>query len=206
MAIGEPRRIPQQKRSRARVEKILKAARKLIGERGNDSVSVGEIAQEAGVPKSSVYQYFPDKNAILWQLLLGYQVQLQSRLSRILDRVEKADQLPDAIDRLVDATAKTYRTEKELVAIASSVHANTVLRELDAEGTARIAEFLIDRFESLLPGVDKEGARDACMFAAQLAGPVIQIAHFWNSKDAPRLVREFKALLRLRLRDLGEFD
>lgn len=202
MSVGQPRRIPQQRRSRDRVEKILQAARRLIGERGNDSVSVGEIAKEAGVPKSSVYQYFPDKNAILWQLLLGYQVQLQSQLAKILDQVKSIDQLPAAIDKLVDVTARTYRNEKEFVAIAASVHGNTVLRELDADGTARIGEYLIDRFENLLPGVDREATRDALMFAVQVAGPLIQIAYFWKSKDARRLIREFKALLKLRLQSL----
>jgi AcrR family transcriptional regulator len=154
------------------------------------------------VPKSSAYQYFPDKNAILWQLLLGYQHKLQSRLAKILDRVESADQLPDAVDRMVDATVRIYRTEKELVTIAASVHANTALREMDADSTARIAAYLAERFEQLLPGADPEAVRDAFTFASQMAGPTIYIALFWKSRDSRRLIREFKTLLRLRLETL----
>src|SRR6187431_2172357 len=58
-----PRRIPQQMRSRARVDAILRAARSLIGERSQ--ASMREIAEAANVPIASVYQYFPDKSAVL---------------------------------------------------------------------------------------------------------------------------------------------
>src|SRR4051812_9961736 len=82
-----PRRVPQQDRSRATVNSILRSARILFGE-GRD-VSVRKIADKAGVPIASVYQYFPDKNALLRALSLRYYERMNARLEEALMRIER---------------------------------------------------------------------------------------------------------------------
>src|SRR5437879_2196592 len=87
-----PRRVPQQDRSRATVNSILRAARILFG-RGRD-VSMRKIADKAGVPIGSVYQYFPDKNALLSALSLRYYERMNARLEEALMRIERVEQVP----------------------------------------------------------------------------------------------------------------
>ena len=70
-------RVPRQQRSRERVESILAAARDLIGEKGSASLKIQEIAQRAGVTAGSMYQYFPNKSAILEALSKQYIGQFQ---------------------------------------------------------------------------------------------------------------------------------
>ena len=53
-------RKPTQGRGRAKYEMILTTAKRLIGEHGNDSVSMREIAKQAGISVASIYQYFPE--------------------------------------------------------------------------------------------------------------------------------------------------
>lgn len=70
---GAPqRRSPLQKRSRQRVERILEAARVLLRDGGVHAVTTTSIAGKAGVPVGSIYQYFPNKTAILTALLSEY--------------------------------------------------------------------------------------------------------------------------------------
>jgi AcrR family transcriptional regulator len=59
------RRSPRQSRSRATWEAIVEAAAQILERRGPGALNTNHIAERAGVSVGSVYQYFPDKHAIL---------------------------------------------------------------------------------------------------------------------------------------------
>jgi AcrR family transcriptional regulator len=63
------RRAPVQRRSRERVQRILDAASELIVEKGVAAVGTKTIAERAGVPVASLYQYFADRTEILMALV-----------------------------------------------------------------------------------------------------------------------------------------
>lgn len=58
-------RIPKQKRSIEKKDKIIKSGWKLITKNGYYNTNTAEIAKEAGVSTGIVYQYFNDKHDIL---------------------------------------------------------------------------------------------------------------------------------------------
>ena len=64
----ERRATPRQARARERVEAILAAARRIIEEDGVEPLSTQRIAQVAGIPVGSVYQFFPNKHSIVLEL------------------------------------------------------------------------------------------------------------------------------------------
>jgi AcrR family transcriptional regulator len=64
----DPRRIPAQERSKERVRRILDSTAELLVEYGVGFVTTARIAERAGVPIGSVYQYFPNKKAIFLAL------------------------------------------------------------------------------------------------------------------------------------------
>lgn len=55
----------KQQRSRERRQQIIAAATLLFGEKGIDATSLTEIANNANVPLSSLYDYFEDKRALI---------------------------------------------------------------------------------------------------------------------------------------------
>jgi len=63
------RREPVQERSRRRVQRILTAARELLESGGGDAVTTRAIAERAGVPVATVYQFFPNRDAIFHEVL-----------------------------------------------------------------------------------------------------------------------------------------
>jgi len=60
-----PRKSPAQERSRFTVEQIVQAATQVFSERGHAGATTNHIAERAGVSIGSLYQYFPNKEAIL---------------------------------------------------------------------------------------------------------------------------------------------
>jgi AcrR family transcriptional regulator len=60
-----PRKLPQQERSRALVESVRAACLRILDEEGASALSTNRIAEVAGVAIGSIYQYFPNKEAIV---------------------------------------------------------------------------------------------------------------------------------------------
>jgi AcrR family transcriptional regulator len=63
------RKLPGQERSKDTVEAILQATARILARDGYDRTSTNRIAQAAGVSIGSLYQYFPNKDALVGALL-----------------------------------------------------------------------------------------------------------------------------------------
>lgn len=59
------RKEPRQARSRATIEAILDAAAHILGERGWAGITTNAVAETAGASIGSLYQYFPNKLALV---------------------------------------------------------------------------------------------------------------------------------------------
>jgi len=59
------RKTPQQARSREMVERIIAAGREVLVADGYDAFSTNRVAAAAGISPGSLYQYFPNKAAII---------------------------------------------------------------------------------------------------------------------------------------------
>jgi AcrR family transcriptional regulator len=70
------RKAPRQKRSRERVEHILNTAERLFAEQGYDNTTTNAIAEAAGVPVGSLYQFFPNREALRDALVARYLAQM----------------------------------------------------------------------------------------------------------------------------------
>ncbi|MBN2081909.1 TetR/AcrR family transcriptional regulator [bacterium] len=61
-------------------QRIIDSAWRLFWARGYHATSVADIAQDAGVPKGSVYNYFDSKEALLVQCLMPIRYQTETHL------------------------------------------------------------------------------------------------------------------------------
>lgn len=84
-----PRRKPSQRRSRERVALILRATTEILQTQGIAAVTTNSIASHAGIPVSSIYQYFPDKVAILSALYREY----LANIERVMDEFDTPERL-----------------------------------------------------------------------------------------------------------------
>ena len=65
----EPRKLPEQSRSAATVTAVLEAAARILERDGLEGYTTNAVAERAGVSIGSLYQYFPNKDALTVALL-----------------------------------------------------------------------------------------------------------------------------------------
>lgn len=94
------RKAPQQARSRETVERIVAAGRTVLVEEGYDAFSTNRVARAARISPGSLYQYFPDKTAILDVVLDRYWEEVADRVAASL-----ADRIADSGPAMIRATA-----------------------------------------------------------------------------------------------------
>ena len=76
------RRVPVQGRSVARVQRMLDACAELVDEVGYEGLTTTLLAERAEVAIGSVYQFFPDKRAVVQALTLRNLEAYLGRLSK----------------------------------------------------------------------------------------------------------------------------
>ncbi|MDB9528167.1 TetR/AcrR family transcriptional regulator [Oscillatoria sp. CS-180] len=102
------RRQPKQARSRERVKQILDVAEQLFLDVGYESTTTRAIAAQANVSVGSLYQFFPDKEAILKALAIRY---LHMQYHQFLDlHTPEAIHLPldSYVDQMIDVFDQFY--------------------------------------------------------------------------------------------------
>jgi len=137
-----PRRKPSQERSRDRVERILDATASLLGEMSVDKITTAAIAEKAGVPIGSVYQYFPNKLAVLAQLARRVMESVDLRTATLI--AEDFGVLPwdQAIDRAIDATMQGYSEQPGYVQLLLSIRPTPEFGAITDESNERVASLL----------------------------------------------------------------
>src|SRR6202021_3022939 len=83
------RKQPQQARSAELVEAILDAAVQVLAKEGAQRFTTARVAEKAGVSVGSLYQYFPNKAAILFRLQSDEWRQTTEMLRGILEDVQR---------------------------------------------------------------------------------------------------------------------
>ena len=141
------RRKPRQARSQERVNRILDVAEDLFASQGYTATTTNAIATQAQVPIGSLYQFFPDKTAILLALALRYAEKLHQQLTAIDEAESPPLSLSDYVDQLIDATDRFFTENPSYHAIFMEVQGTT--RELKAIDEAADARLIQDLANSL---------------------------------------------------------
>ncbi|MCP1603729.1 TetR/AcrR family transcriptional regulator [Pseudomonas citronellolis] len=133
-------RLPQQERSQTRIAKVLEAAEQLLGEVGPDAASIPEISKLSGVPRASIYQFFPDKYVLFAHLA---RLQMERIGALIVDLQPLADEgWKGAIHRIVRGVAEYYNTHPAAAALLMRGNFTPTDRKAHEEKDAMIGNLL----------------------------------------------------------------
>jgi AcrR family transcriptional regulator len=134
------RRQPRQARSQERVKQILDVAEQMFIAGGYEATTTNAIATRAQVPIGSLYQFFPDKAAIVQALTLRYMEILHQRLAALHNAGAVDLPLPTYVDRMIEATDQFFTDYPGYHAIFIQVQ--NAIPELAAIETAADAELI----------------------------------------------------------------
>lgn len=101
-----PRKRPRQQRAREMERAILGAAERVLVEDGAAAFNTNRVAEVAGVSVGSLYQYFPNKAAILFRLHVQENATTFAAVAALLN-----DEARAPVDRLRAATRAFFETE-----------------------------------------------------------------------------------------------
>lgn len=112
----EPKKLPKQQRSKATFDAIVEACTRLLAERGYAKTTTNHIAARAGVGISSLYEYFPNKDAVIAQVAERLVKRIIDKLSAALDKVYQAP-VDKATQVWIYAIYDVIVSEKDIVAV-----------------------------------------------------------------------------------------
>lgn len=111
----QPRKTPRQARSRQTRKDILQATAHLLNRKAFGEVSTNHIAKKTGISVGTLYQYYPNKDAILADLSLQFMRRDEELFSRIFEESARKRQKKSAlVDELVEALMAIHREDAQV--------------------------------------------------------------------------------------------
>ena len=188
------RRQPVQQRSAKRVEQMLDASAALIDELGYDALTTTLIAKRAGVAVGSLYQFFPDKRAVVQALT-------QRNLERFVGAVnERLTQLgPEHWWDVVDSILDIYLDMHRAVPGFSKVHFGDVVDLQLLDETRDNNTVIVDALtEILVVQVNRpvEDLKFAIGIANEVADALLKLAFRRDPAGDEKIVAEAKYVVK----------
>jgi AcrR family transcriptional regulator len=174
----EPRKSPVQARSAASVEAILQATLQVLLSVGKERLTTTRVAARAGVSVGTLYQYFPNKSALL-----------QAALKRHLEEVFIAVDVVCNEQRggtLHEMAMKDAKTSVVLYSVSSDVDGARISQQVGARYQRLIAEMLTTSSDRL--------TSDPELVAWMLQGMMVGISRRLLESAAPE--KQFEAVRR----------
>ncbi len=193
----EIKRVPRQKRSQDRFERVLQASMRLFATRGYEGVSMREIAREAQMPIATVYQYFPMKLAIVREIWSRYTSDITGALAEgIRISVEMGtDQSQELIGSIVDRMALLQASNPAFIEIWSCVAASLELRRLNVEDSLHNARLIADYLKKQLPHADARWLYDRALIAVEATSSTTRLALGLPEPHRARILNSLKAAI-----------
>jgi AcrR family transcriptional regulator len=140
---ANPRKRPEQDRSRATVEAILDAAARILVRDGYGAFTTSHVAETAGVSIGSLYQYFPNKESLLGELMRRHTLALEDGIEEVAQHGQNPP-LEDVVRAAVEHTVRAHLVDP---ALHRALSAAPPLGKLDWE--AKLADRMAARVKAV---------------------------------------------------------
>ena len=175
------------------VERIIAASAELVRAEGYEGFSTNGVARAAGVSPGSLYQYFPDKSALVGEVIDRWSVEVSERVAGALAH-RVGEQGPGMIRGVVEALVAALEADTALLRI--------VLVELPPARTRgsllaleqRVRELLTAYLAARTPGSTEDHATRAWILVLAVENLVVRWVLDAPDIDRGRFVDELVTL------------
>ena len=193
------RRKPKQERSIQRLDLILNAAATIIAEKGVSAMRMTELAAAAKVPIGSVYQYFPEKAAIVKALFDRHAQAIQQKTAEMFADVRSFDEALDLISTMIDWYYAEYRNDAAYLGVWMGTETDQDLLRLNIEHSGQIAAIFQEAVRRLSPELCDEQMKARTYLFSHLIGAAIRLAVLSDDGFGERILEEWKRVIRASL-------
>jgi len=176
----EPRKSPVQARSTASVEAILEATVQVLLDVGKERLTTTRVASRAGVSVGTLYQYFPNKSALLQAALQRHLVAVTEAVERVCKEQEGEtlrNMATALITAFLQAKMRNPKTSVALYAVSSDVDATRIVQQMGSRFNKAIVRMLATAREPL--------TTDPQLVASMLEGAMVGVSRRMLESGAP---------------------
>jgi AcrR family transcriptional regulator len=154
---ANPRKLPRQARSKATVDAVITAAAQVLIEHGYEGATTARVAERAGVSVGSLYQYFPNKEALIAVLIERHADEIVRILQRALSDPANVT-LEDGLRAIIRAGTSAHHLDPTLHKILNEQvpRVGRLAKAMDTitQITRAIERFLRAHASEMKPGLD----------------------------------------------------
>ena len=179
-AFLEPRKLPVQARSAASVEAILDATIQVLLNVGKERLTTTRVALRAGVSVGTLYQYFPNKSALLQAALKRHLDEVTGAVELVCKEQEGATlrkMVTALITVFLQAKMRNAKTSVALYSVSSDVDGAKIAQQMGTRFNKAIVRMLASSCEPL--------RTDVHLVASMLEGAMAGVSRRMLESGAP---------------------
>lgn len=142
---SEPRKTPVQARSTASVDAILKATVQVLLRVGKEKLTTTRVAARAGVSVGTLYQYFPNKSALLRSALKLHVEEILAEIHKVCvaQRGQPVEQMAEALAvAFLAVKMRDPKKSRALYAVSADVEGVKIAAAAEARANKEIVALL----------------------------------------------------------------
>jgi AcrR family transcriptional regulator len=183
----EPRKQPVQARSAASVDAILEATIQVLLSVGKERLTTTKVASRAGVSVGTLYQYFPNKSALLQGALIRHLDEVTRAMERVC-REQRGKTLKEMatalINAFLEAKMRDAKTSVALYSVSSDVDGVKIAQERGLHTNKAVVGMLATACDTL--------TKDPQLVASMLQSAMAGVSRRLLESVAPE--KQFEAL------------
>lgn len=174
----------------------------LIGRKGIDAVTMKEIAALSGGPIASVYQYFPNKSAIIAMLYEKYAEEVLGFVNECVADLQTEQDAFGAIDKLIDLYYANVRNNPPVQDLINAIQADKALADMDIAESRVHSRIFADATGAFVPDNLRERYVRLVFMMFHLAASAVRLSLLVPEQEAEGIIENFKASAKIQL---GQF-
>lgn len=169
-------RLPKQSRAQSTVSAILEGAARVLAERGWAGFNTNVVAERAGVSIGSLYEYFPNKQAIADAIVSEHLAKGEAMLAAAATNASSKSSLEPLVTSLVDGFVNLHKDDPRLHRVLSS--------EVPLSSEARVRVGALKQRVIALVATPLDGYSNNPKLTAQLLVETADtLTHRWFAED-----------------------